>query len=286
MPTRSFKMPTLHSHSTFSDAIDLMTIQSVFLAIAVSVTLISGPASAQSSPQAVIAGEVLQASEIDSSKVEVGAYVEVIYYKGEKLSTASGYIKAIESKTLTIGRGLWKEQIVFERIQKLIAKADAAPDTVQTSHVDKSNVDLYFGESLLGFLGGHVVGWSGFVCVALTTQTLSLDSFIIGSMFGVAGGVYLPQRSKRFKSFVGALSGSVLAGSLYWKLLGEDLAKKDLILVVPVQVLGSIVGEWGGRKLRSIRSKNKRDYRKQDIAVSPLFIHKNTGSVFGIAFNF
>ena len=245
-------------------------------------------------PQTLLAGVVLEDGEI-SRKVEVGVYAEVIYGtdeldqvsgKWEKLDTVEGYIKAVDAESLTIGRGLWKEQIAFERIQKLIAKADAAPDTVQTSHVDKSNVDLYFGESLLGFLGGHVVGWSGFVCVALTTQTLSLDSFIIGSMFGVAGGVYLPQRSKRFKSFVGALSGSVLAGSLYWKLLGEDLAKKDLILVVPVQVLGSIVGEWGGRKLRSIRSKNKRDDRKQTIAVSPLFIHKNTGSVFGIAFNF
>lgn len=281
-----------------------MTMQSVLFAVAISVTLISGRVSAQSPslsarpPFGVDRGNglvvanrdtsapVLTSGEIDSSTVEVGAYVEITYYRGEKLETVRGYIKGVDSETLTIGRGLWKEQIAFERIQKLIPKADAAQYTDKTSHVGKSDVDLYFGESLLGFLGGHVGGWSGFVCVALTTQTLSFDSFMIGSMFGVAGGVYLPQRSKRSKSFVGALSGSVVAGSLYWKLLGEDLSKRDLIFIVPVQVLGSIIGEWGGRKLGIRGSRNKDDDRKQAIAVSPLFIHKTTGSVWGIAFNF
>ena len=40
--------------------------------------------------------------------------------KWEKLDTAQGYIKAVDAEGLTIGRGLWKEQIAFERIQKLI----------------------------------------------------------------------------------------------------------------------------------------------------------------------
>ena len=90
-----------------------MTIQSVFLTIAISIALISGHVSAQSSPQALIAGEVLQTGEIDSSKVEVGAYAEVIYGKGEKvqvsgkwekLDTVQGYIKAVDAESLTIGR--------------------------------------------------------------------------------------------------------------------------------------------------------------------------------------
>ncbi len=80
-------------------------------------------------PQALLAGEILQAGEIDSNKVKVGAYAEVIYGKGErdqvsgkweKLDTAQGYIKAVDAESLTIGRGLWKKQIAFERIQKLI----------------------------------------------------------------------------------------------------------------------------------------------------------------------
>ncbi len=58
-------------------------------------------------PQALIAGVILQASEIDSSKVKVGAYAEVIYGRGEqdqvsgeweKLNTAQGYIKAVDPR--------------------------------------------------------------------------------------------------------------------------------------------------------------------------------------------
>ncbi len=264
-----------------------MKIQSVVFAIAISITPTCGPVSAQSTPPpADRTSVVLKDSEIDSSKIEVGTYAEITYYEGVKLETVRGYIKAVDSETLTVGRGLWKEQIAFERIQKLITKANAASDTGQKGSVDKRNVDIYFGESLLGFLGGHLGGWSGFVCVALTTQKFSLDSFMIGSMLGAAGGVYLPQRSKRFKSFVGALSGSVVAGSLYWKLLEEDLSKRDLLFVVPTEVIGSIIGEIIGRKIGSIRAKNKRDDRKSDTTIGPLFIPKDTGSIWGIAFNF
>ena len=87
---------------------------------------------------------VLTSGEIDSSKVEVGAYVEITYYKGEKRETTRGYIKAVDSETLTIGRGLWQEQIAFERIQKLIAaKSDREIDSLKkradTLSVKKEN---------------------------------------------------------------------------------------------------------------------------------------------------
>ena len=80
-------------------------------------------------PETLLAGVVLKAGEIDSNNVEVGAYAEVIYGTGErdqvsgkweKLDTVEGYIKAVDAESLTIGRGFWKEQITFERIQKLI----------------------------------------------------------------------------------------------------------------------------------------------------------------------
>ncbi len=79
-------------------------------------------------PQTLIAGVILQASEIDSSKVKVGAYAEVIYGRGEqdqvsgeweKLNTAQGYIKAVDQESLTISLGLGK-RIAFDRIQQLI----------------------------------------------------------------------------------------------------------------------------------------------------------------------
>ena len=82
-------------------------------------------------PEVLLARVVLEAGEIDSGKVRVGVFAEVVYGKGkrdpvsgqwEKLTTASGYIKAVDAERLTIalGEGALKEQIAFARIQKLL----------------------------------------------------------------------------------------------------------------------------------------------------------------------
>ena len=72
---------------------------------------------------------VLEAGEIDSSTVEVGDFVEVIYGKGERdsvsgvwegLNTIKGYVKAIDAEHLIIGERFWEERVALERIQKLI----------------------------------------------------------------------------------------------------------------------------------------------------------------------
>ncbi len=72
---------------------------------------------------------VLEAGEIDSGKVRVGAFAEVVYGKGardpmsgewEKLDTASGYIKAVDAEGFTLGGRFRKKRIAFARIQKLI----------------------------------------------------------------------------------------------------------------------------------------------------------------------
>ena len=88
-----------------------------------------------------LAGVVFEAGEVDSSTVKPGAYVEVIYGKGErdpvsgeweKLDTVKGYIKAIDSETLTIGERFWKKKIPLERIQKLtIPDADRGIDKLR-----------------------------------------------------------------------------------------------------------------------------------------------------------
>ena len=110
-----------------------MYMQSVLYVIAISIALISGRVSAQSTPApADWASVVLEDSEIDSSKVEVGTYAEITYYKAEKLETVRGYIKAVDFETLTVGRGLWKEEIAFARIQKLIlAESDREIDSLK-----------------------------------------------------------------------------------------------------------------------------------------------------------
>ena len=80
-------------------------------------------------PEALQAGVVLEAGEIDSSKVRVGAFAEVVYGKGardpvsgkwEKLGRARGYIKAVDAEGLTLGGRFRKKRIAFAHIQKLL----------------------------------------------------------------------------------------------------------------------------------------------------------------------
>ena len=79
-------------------------------------------------PETLLAGVVFEAGEIDSSTVKSGAYVEIIYGKGERdpvsgewerLDTARGYIQDIDAERLIIGERFWKKEIALERIQKL-----------------------------------------------------------------------------------------------------------------------------------------------------------------------
>ncbi len=80
-------------------------------------------------PDVLSAGVVLKAGEIDSGKVRVGVFAEVVYGKGardpvsgqwEKLVTARGYIKAVDAEGLTLGGRFRKKRIEFLRIQKLL----------------------------------------------------------------------------------------------------------------------------------------------------------------------
>ena len=71
---------------------------------------------------------ILEAGEIDSSAVEVGAFVEVIYGKGKRDAVSGewegekkvkGYIKAVDAEYLIIGERFLEEQIALVRVQKL-----------------------------------------------------------------------------------------------------------------------------------------------------------------------
>ena len=80
-------------------------------------------------PETVLAWVAFEAGEIDSSTVKPGAYVEIVYGKGERdpvsgewerLDSVVGYIQAIDAETLTIGERFWEKEIALERIQKLV----------------------------------------------------------------------------------------------------------------------------------------------------------------------
>ena len=85
-------------------------------------------------PETLLAWVTFETGEIDSSTVKPGAYVEIIYGKGEqdpvsgkweKLDPVKGYIQAIDAERLIIGERFWKKEIELERIKKLtIATSD------------------------------------------------------------------------------------------------------------------------------------------------------------------
>ena len=87
-------------------------------------------AAASDGPESVRVEQVLTTSQIDSSTVDVGAFVVVIYGQGERhpvsgvwtqLDTVRGYIKAIDSRRLIVGLEPdgWSKWIALEHIQTL-----------------------------------------------------------------------------------------------------------------------------------------------------------------------
>ena len=91
--------------------------------------------------ETLLAEVVFEAGEIDGSTVKPGAFVEIIYGRGEwdpvseewaRLDTARGYIQAIDAETLTIGERFWKKEIALDRIQRLtIPDADRGIDKLR-----------------------------------------------------------------------------------------------------------------------------------------------------------
>jgi hypothetical protein len=91
--------------------------------------------------EALRAEVVLEAGEIDSSTVEVGALAVVVYEREEqnslpgaraRLDTARGYIKAVDQRRLIAGLEPdgWSKWIALERIQVLVLVGSPSPDAI------------------------------------------------------------------------------------------------------------------------------------------------------------
>ena len=224
-------------------------------------------------PQTLLAGVILQAGEIDSSKVKVGVYAEIIYGMGEhqvsgeweKLNTAQGYIKAVDQESLTISLGLGK-RIAFDRIQQLILaessfQMDKFKKTTDILFMIKENkskriVGKLFGGvlcgGLFGFVGGLITAKvsckksdSGEIC--------GLLSFVfggtIGYTVGVPIGVSLQDPHDQFMySFAGSLIGGTAGIAL-------TRAKEELwpsLLICPL-VGATILSELTRKPLENRR---------------------------------
>ena len=221
-------------------------------------------------PQALIAGVVLEAGEIDSSKVEVGAYAEVIYGKGEqdqvsgkweKLDTVQGYIKAVDQESLTIGRGFWKEQIAFERIQKLIMaesgreidRLKETPDTLSVIDNRRQGQNSTGGARIAkklagGVLGGFLFGMAGGTAAAAITDCkkdetfCELGNFVTGGWYGYVVGVSVGMSSfDPYDQFKFSLAGSLIGGAaslVVFKKVEDDTTEE----IWPVLFISPLVG--------------------------------------------
>ena len=222
-------------------------------------------------PQALLAGEVLEAGEIDSSKVEVGAYAEVIYGTGErdqvsgkweKLDTAQGYVKAVDAESLTISQGLGK-RIAFERIQQLILtessfQMDRLKKTTDTLSEKKENKpNRIVGKLASGVLGGTLSGLAGGL-VGINVGDCSEkerfceeEHFVIGGWIGYLVGV--PAGMSAFDScdqFKYSLAGSLIGGAASLVIFTDEDTLEDLwpALFISPFVGAAIMSEFS-RKL-------------------------------------
>ena len=176
-------------------------------------------------PETIMAGMVLKASEIDSSKVKVGAYAEVIYGTGEKLSTAHGYIQAVDAESLTISQGLGK-RIAFEHIRQLIfAESSFAMDrlkkTTDIPAVRKENKSRRIvGKLVGGVLGGGLVALAG-GAVGINVgdcpsdaSFCELENFFLGGWFGYVIGLPVGMNQiDPYDRFIHSLAGSLMGSA-------------------------------------------------------------------------
>lgn len=178
-------------------------------------------------PETIRAGVVLKAGEIDSSKVKVGAYAEVIYGTDEKLSTAHGYIQAVDAESLTISQGLGK-RIAFEHIRQLILaessfEMDRLKKTTDILFLRKENKSRrVVGKLVGGILGGPLFTLLGGVIGANINENTCKDSndfciddevalgAVVGYLAGVSWGVSWVDPHDRF---IGTLGGTLIGGA-------------------------------------------------------------------------
>ena len=113
-------------------------------------------------PEVLLARVVLEAGEIDSGKVRVGVFAEVVYGKGKRDPVSGQWEKLDHGKWLYQSRGRgafdhssWrrcfgKEQIAFARIQKLII-AEPSRVVLEAGEIDSGKVRVgAFAEVVYG----------------------------------------------------------------------------------------------------------------------------------------
>ncbi len=208
-------------------------------------------------PEALQAGVVLEAGEIDSSKVRVGVFAEVVYGKGkrdpvsgewEKLETASGYIKAVDAKSLTLAlkEGLGKKRIAFARIQTLLLAASSR-DMAKLKKA--TGVELSFARiddrnwRIHRKLGAGALVGAGFVLLwdKANPQEGDLVGFAVAASAAIFGGIgYVigvpvgVSRVDPHDRFIASLAGSLIGGGVGYHITRQEYKLWPSCLIFPL----------------------------------------------------
>ena len=202
-------------------------------------------------PQAEV---VLEAGEIDSSAVEVGAFAVIVYEQEkphpilrewEKLITARGYVQAVDAETLTLalGQNGKPQRIALDRIQRLTLVGTPSPEAAEwdSVHIDASRA--------AGGLEGTLDKFSAITDGMGIGKRIAVK-LLVGSFLGGASGLGLGNALASdctggcldlggvLGFFVGYTAGTAAGVSLV------DARDKFI-----VSLLGSMVGVAGGYRL-------------------------------------
>ena len=214
-------------------------------------------------PEVLLAGMVLEAGEIDSSKVRVGAFAEVVYGKGardtvsgqwEKLDTASGYIKAVDAESLTLAlkEGLGKKRIAFARIQTLLLAASsrdmaklkkATGVELSFARIDDRNWRIY-RKLISGALVGAGAGLAVASLVIARTDANGQEDELFGFYIGIKAAIYggiayvvgVPVGASRVDPHdrvIASLAGSLIGGGVAYGLTKRQRNLWPSVLICP-----------------------------------------------------
>ena len=213
-------------------------------------------------PEVLLAGVVLKAGEIDSGKVRVGVFAEVVYGKGkrdpvsgkwEKLVTARGYIKAVDAEGLTLGGRFRKKRIAFARIQTLLlakssrdmAKLKKATGVeLSFARIDDRNWRIHrkLGAGALVGAGAGLAG-AGFVLLwdKANPQEGDLVGFAVAASAAIFGGIgYVigvpigVSRVDPHDRFIASLAGSLIGGGVGYHITRQEYKLWPSCLIFPL----------------------------------------------------
>ena len=197
---------------------------------------------------------VLEAGEIDSSTVEVGIFVVVVYEqkkqhpvlrRWEKLVTTRGYVQAIdvEALTLALERNGRPQRIALERIQRLTLVKAPSPEAEQDGvQIDASRADGVLKEildTLSVKTDDKAIGVGKRIAVKL----------LVGSFLGGASGLGLGN------ALDSDCTGCLDLGGVFGFFGGYTVGTAAGVSLVDsrdkfiVSLLGSMVGVAGGYRL-------------------------------------